>query len=340
MQLSFFQMLRQQLASIPPVKYEDLSGKTVVVIGANNGIGFEATKHFARMNPDRLILGCRSKERGEAAVTKLEAETGYKSAELWVVDLARISSVVDFTNRFEKEGGRLDILLENAGIIQNPRQQLTTDGYEPVFQVNNLCTSLLALRLLPIMLRTANKHHTIPRLVVVSSEVHYWVELEKYVVESPNGLEKFGKLEYSQIKQNRYMESKLLNVFFARGLNERVGDKPLIVNTVNPGYCYSSIRSGFTGLRAWADWLMEKAIARTSEEGSRQLIWACLGGNDNVDELRGAYVSALHVQEPSDYVVGEEGKRVQDKLWDALIDELAKSDPSVWEIVEKYLTSP
>ncbi|KAF8799295.1 retinol dehydrogenase 12, partial [Phlegmacium glaucopus] len=287
-----------------------------------------------------LILGCRSKERGEAAVTKLEAETGYKSAELWVVDLAQISSVVDFTNRFEKEGGRLDILLENAGIIHNSKQQLTTDGYEPVFQVNNLCTSLLALRLLPIMLRTANKHHTIPRLVVVSSEVHYWVELEKYVVESPDGLEKFGKLEYSQIKQNRYMESKLLNVFFARGLNERVGDKPLIVNTVNPGYCYSSIRSGFTGLRAWADWLMEKAIARTSEEGSRQLIWACLGGNDNVDELRGAYVSALHVQEPSDYVVGEEGKRVQDKLWDALIDELAKSDPSVWEIVEKYLTSP
>ncbi|KAF8799297.1 hypothetical protein BYT27DRAFT_7121068, partial [Phlegmacium glaucopus] len=69
MQLSFFQFLWEQLATNPPVKYADLSGKTVVVIGANNGIGFEATKHFARMNPDRLILGCRSKERGEAAVT-------------------------------------------------------------------------------------------------------------------------------------------------------------------------------------------------------------------------------------------------------------------------------
>ena len=69
MQLSFFHILREQFATVPPVDHEDLSGKTVVVIGANVGLGFEAAKHFARMNPDRIILGCRSKERGEAAAT-------------------------------------------------------------------------------------------------------------------------------------------------------------------------------------------------------------------------------------------------------------------------------
>ena len=69
MQFSIFQFLREQLATVPPVEHEDLSGKTVVVIGANIGLGFEGAKHFAKMNPDRLILGCRSKERGEAAVT-------------------------------------------------------------------------------------------------------------------------------------------------------------------------------------------------------------------------------------------------------------------------------
>ena len=66
------------------------------------------------------------------------------------------------------------------------------------FQVNNLCTSLLALRLLPMMLRTAEKHHTTPRIVVVSSEVHYWAKLNKDVFDSPNGLVNFGKLEYSE----------------------------------------------------------------------------------------------------------------------------------------------
>jgi retinol dehydrogenase 12 len=69
MQLSFYQFLREQLATVPSVEHEDLSGKTVVVIGANIGLGFEAAKHFANMNPDRIILGCRSKEQGEAAAT-------------------------------------------------------------------------------------------------------------------------------------------------------------------------------------------------------------------------------------------------------------------------------
>jgi hypothetical protein len=152
MQLSFFQFLREQLATVPPVEYEDLSGKTVVVIGANIGLGFEAAKHFAKMNPDRLILGCRSKERGEAAAASetnsllschfvsisfytykdLKKGTGYESAELWIIDLAQISSVVDFAERFEKDGGRIDILLLNAGIGPVPGQQLTADGYEPV----------------------------------------------------------------------------------------------------------------------------------------------------------------------------------------------------------------
>jgi retinol dehydrogenase-12 len=149
MQLGFFQFLREQLATVPSIEHEDLSGKTVVVIGANIGLGFEAAKHFAKMNPERIILGCRSKERGEAAATsetnpllsyhsvshltykELKTETGYESAELWVIDLARISSVVDFAERFEKDGGRIDILLLNAGITPALKQQLTADGYEP-----------------------------------------------------------------------------------------------------------------------------------------------------------------------------------------------------------------
>ena len=77
MKLGTFQFLREQLAYVPPVKYEDLSGKTVVVIGANIGLGFEAAKHFAKMKPGRLILGCRSKERGEAAVA---SEINHQSA--------------------------------------------------------------------------------------------------------------------------------------------------------------------------------------------------------------------------------------------------------------------
>jgi retinol dehydrogenase-12 len=109
--------------------------------------------------------------------------------------------------------------------------------------------------------------------------------------------------------------SIVLNVFFARGLSERLGDKPLIVNAVCPGFCYSAILRHITGLRAWSMWLIKLALARTSEEGSRKIIWACIGGKDNIDQLRGAYISEMQVQEPSDFVISEEGKHAQTKLW-------------------------
>ena len=110
----------------------------------------------------------------------------------------------------------------------------------------------------------------------------------------------------------------VLDVLFARALSDRLSDKRIIVNTVNPGYCYSNIRSGFTGLQAWTDWLMEKALARTSEQGSRQLVWAAVGGKDQLDQMRGAYISRAQVSEASDFVISEEGKACQDKLWVSL----------------------
>lgn len=68
MKFTMRKFLGEQLSTLPPVLHEDLSGKTVIVVGANNGIGFEATKHFATMNPGKLIMACRSQSRGEAAL--------------------------------------------------------------------------------------------------------------------------------------------------------------------------------------------------------------------------------------------------------------------------------
>ena len=68
MRVGFWQFAKAQYTTVPPVPKVDLTGKTVIVVGANAGLGFEAAKHFARMHPGKLILACRSKEKGEAAL--------------------------------------------------------------------------------------------------------------------------------------------------------------------------------------------------------------------------------------------------------------------------------
>ena len=65
---SLSNFIREQWQKVQPVEHVDLTGKTVVVVGANVGLGFEAAKHFASMNPKRLVLGCRSQEKGQAAI--------------------------------------------------------------------------------------------------------------------------------------------------------------------------------------------------------------------------------------------------------------------------------
>jgi retinol dehydrogenase 12 len=71
--LGFLQHIQNQWWKVAPVEHVDLTGKTVVVIGANVGLGFEAAKHFASMNPKRLVLGCRSQEKGQAALQGKQA---------------------------------------------------------------------------------------------------------------------------------------------------------------------------------------------------------------------------------------------------------------------------
>ncbi|KAG6913520.1 hypothetical protein DXG01_006207 [Tephrocybe rancida] len=334
-QLTMFNMVREQLAASPPVPTADLTRKTVMVLGANTGLGFEASKHFALMKPRRLILACRSKERGEAAVEKLEKETGYKGAELWMVDLSDFSSVTAFADKFEQDGGRLDILVENAALATK-KYTKTVDGWESTMQVNCLATFLVALRLLPQMIETGRAHGTRPRLVIVCSEVHFWSQIPKEVYDGENIYKTVCSEEFNTNVVGRYNDSKLFDIFFHKALNERLGPQsPVIVNGVNPGFCYSELRREVTGLRFVSMWLMEKAIARTTEQGSRQLLYAALGGSE--DEMRGAYVSSAKVAEPSDFVIGEEGRVIQDKLWREVLDILSNVDPRVKDVEKKHL---
>ncbi|KAK0443839.1 hypothetical protein EV421DRAFT_1903430 [Armillaria borealis] len=318
---SFLTFLQDQRKTMPPVVKADLSGKTVIVVGANTGLGFQATKHFATMNPERIIMACRNEERGQAALERLKAETGYQKAELWLVDLSRFSSVTAFGNKFEADGGRLDILVLNAGVMPTKEYRTTVDGWE-------------------------------------SSDVHHWANLPKTVTDG-DILATLSSKEYctprylppipvdrtifictiSNMQIERYKVTKLLNVFFSRSLQSRLPES-IIVDAINPGFCQSELRRSITDTwyMALADWVTVKLLGYSTEEGSRQLVWAAVGGGEDEKRLRGGYVSFSEIVEVSDYAMSEAGMKVQEKIWTELVDILSKVDERIPQVIESCLS--
>ncbi|KAK0215090.1 hypothetical protein IW262DRAFT_1300324 [Armillaria fumosa] len=328
------QVVAEQTGPVPAVVTADLSEKTLVLIGANTGLGFEAAKHFARMNPARLVLTARNEVKGRKALAQIQTDTGYSKAELWIIDVANFNSVVAFANRAEQELDRLDILIENAGILTWDYEQV--EGWEKTIHTNNLGPSLLAIRMIPKMLETARKHSVYPRLVVVASDTHYWTTIEKDVIASSGIL---AKLSDREVMSHRYQDTKLLNVLFARALQDHVPSSPAItVNSVTPGLCYSDIGSGAPAEEAERLQKMREELAFTTEEGSRQLVYAAVGSLDNEEKLRGKYINLSEVVEENDFVISEVGKIVQDKVWEQMLEILGKVDPKVSEVAEAYLT--
>ena len=128
-----------------PTSTKDLSGRIVIITGANTGLGFEAAKSLYAMNPARLILAVRSTSKGyeakKAIISSIAKsappgqDRGETSIEVWELDLASFGSVKQFSEKCLRDLGRLDILLENAGIIAIG-WTTTVDGWESalVFQ--------------------------------------------------------------------------------------------------------------------------------------------------------------------------------------------------------------
>ncbi len=152
----FLHFFRQQFKTLPSVDSfrVNLSGRTVVVVGSNTGLGLEAARHLATLmgGPEdggRLILACRNVQKGEEALictnylhlilhrltdgyhfTAIKASSGFPHIEVWEVDLANFSSIKAFADQFEIGGGdRLNILIMNSGITTFDYSQ-TTDGWE------------------------------------------------------------------------------------------------------------------------------------------------------------------------------------------------------------------
>src|SRR5579871_4364271 len=143
----------------------DLSGKTVIITGANSGIGWEAALEFARKGA-HTILACRSTERGQAAAERIRNVIPGASVETMWLDLASLASIREFADQFCGRGQALHLLCNNAGVTGIP-YQTTVDGFEMQFGTNHLGHFALTGLLLARMFESAPA-----RVVTVSSMMH------------------------------------------------------------------------------------------------------------------------------------------------------------------------
>ncbi len=177
----------------------DLTGKLILVTGGNSGLGFESVKTFASRGA-RVILSGRSLERAENACSEILRLCPGASVEAAQLDLANLMSVRQFASRFIDKYSRLDVLLNNAGIMTTPYFQ-TIDGIEGQMGTNHFGHFALTGLLMPVIKRTKKS-----RVVNVSSIAHKAgkIDFNNPLFENGNG--------YSPIKA--YGRSKLANLLF------------------------------------------------------------------------------------------------------------------------------
>ncbi|XP_026569914.1 WW domain-containing oxidoreductase isoform X2 [Pseudonaja textilis] len=211
----------------------DLSGKVIIITGANAGIGFETAKSFA-LHGAHVILACRNTLRADEAVRQILKEWHKAKVEAMTLDLESLQSVWEFAETFKSKNLALHVLVCNAAVLGLP-WQLTEDGLERTFQVNHLGHFYLIQLLKDVLCRSAPA-----RIVIVSSESHRFTDIK----------ENSGKLDFNLLSPSKkdywamlaYNRSKLCNILLSNELNRRLSPHGVTSNALHPGnMIYSSI---------------------------------------------------------------------------------------------------
>jgi NAD(P)-dependent dehydrogenase (short-subunit alcohol dehydrogenase family) len=231
------------------------SGRTFVVTGANSGIGLEAAKTLAGAGA-HVVLACRDPRKAEGAAAELRALHPSASLELAALDLASLASVRDFAKAFSDRHARLDVLVNNAGVMAIPRRT-TADGFEMQLGTNHLGHFALTGLLLPLLAATPGS-----RVVTVSSTAH-----------------RAGRMRWDDLHGERsyqrwlhYGQSKLANLLFSYELDRRsrAAGLPLVAAACHPGYAATNLQlvgprmdaSRFMeGLMTWANGVFSQPAA-------------------------------------------------------------------------------
>ncbi|XP_062293457.1 retinol dehydrogenase 14b [Scomber scombrus] len=199
---------------------DTMRGKTVIVTGANSGIGKALAGELLKLQA-RVIMACRDQRSAEETAQEIKTQSGAEQGEVVIkhLDLASLGSVRKFCEEIQKEESKIDVLVNNAGIYQCPYTK-TEDGFEMQLGVNHLGHFLLTHLLLDLLKTSAPS-----RIVVVSSKLYKYGHINFDDLNSENNYD----------KAFCYSQSKLANLLFTLELARQLEGTGVTVNALTPG---------------------------------------------------------------------------------------------------------
>ena len=286
-----------------------MTGKTVLITGANSGIGFEAAVRIAHLGAD-IVMVARNRQKAEAAIVAARERSGSGRFSLMLCDMSSMSDVRRLAAKVLATMPRLDVLVNNAGSVNNVRR-ITVDGLEQTFAANYLGHFLLTHLLLPLLRSSAPS-----RIVNVSSVGHRRGDLDFDNLQ-------FEKGGYSVMKA--YGRSKLAQILFTRELAHRL---------VGTGVTANSLHPGAVATRIWshAPWFARPVVAAaqlfmlTPGQGGEGIVY--LAASPEVEGETGGYYAKNKRVEPS--ALARDGA-IAARLWEESVKltQLASTRPEI-----------
>ncbi|XP_028263545.1 retinol dehydrogenase 13-like [Parambassis ranga] len=276
-----------------------IKGKTVVITGANTGIGKETARELAKRG-GRIIMGCRDMQKCEATAKEIRGNTLNPHVYACHLDLASMKSIQEFAEKINQEEKRVDILINNAGVMRCPAWK-TEDGFDMQFGINHLGHFLLTNLLLDKLKESAPS-----RVINLASLAHIVGKMD------------FEDLNWEKKKfdtKQAYCQSKLANVLFTRELAKRLQGTGVAVNAVHPGVVATEL-GRHTGLHqsVFSSSVLSpffSLLVKSPELGAQPSIY--LAVSEEMEGVTGRYYDVMTEKEPAPQALDEETAR---RLWE------------------------
>ncbi|HJQ28001.1 MAG TPA: SDR family oxidoreductase [Rubrobacter sp.] len=270
-----------------------MGGKTVLITGGTSGIGKATAVALAAMGANVVITG-RNAERGEAAVEEIKGKSTNVEVELILADMCVQGEVRRLVETFLARHDRLDVLVNNAGVVQSKRTE-TPDGIETTLAVNHLAPFLLTNLLLDRLKQTAQA-----RVITTSSDAQRWGNMDFGDLQSRHNYRGFPV----------YGMTKLANIMFTFELAERLRGTGVTANCLHPGSVGTNFGQNNRGPMALF-FRAFKPFMRSPERGADTLVW--LASSPEVEGVSGKFYFDRKEIEAKDIAYDPDVRR---RLWE------------------------